>query len=545
MSDYAELVPHGSPKKTFQVAGATILTIAAAITAAVFAYSSCRIEVPTRHIAVLVRKTGLDLTNDQELAPTADHKGLQPQVLAEGRHFRNPWTWRWEVLPQIEIPEDKLGVRVRLYGEELPYGQVISAMESQKGIVPEVLRPGRYALNAQLKGDRSIRSNCAELVELHDPVVIPAGFKGVVTHLSGPMPDNPNVLLVEQGMRGVQKTTYDEGTYYVNPFVERVNLVDCRSQRFNLTTGGEMGFPSKDGFWVTLDGTIEFRVKPDAAATVFVKYNDSNNDVGRDARVDEEIINKVILPYARSFCRINGSDHSGKDFISGETRIQFQKDFQDNLASTCESEGIEIIQALITRIKPPQKIAEPVRQRQIAAQQQEQYVKEIRQQESERDLAIEQELIKRKQALVQAEQEVVKLITEAERRQEVAVILARQQLKVAELRLRAAHDEAAATLARGRATAEVIEFKNAAEAAGWRRAVDAFHGSGDSFARWVLLKKLAPAYRSMMVNTADSPIMDIFQQFEELPSPALAPVGPSPTVPVSGPASENASPDTE
>jgi hypothetical protein len=34
-----------------------------------------------------------------------------------------------------------------------------------------------------------------------------------------------------------------------------------------------------------------------------------------------------------------------------------------------------------------------------------------------------------------------------------------------------------------------------------------------------MLKKLAPAYRSMMINTHDSPIMDIFRQYEQQTGP--------------------------
>ena len=358
------------------------------------------------------------------------------------------------------------------------------------------------------------------------------------------------MLLVPEGRRGVQNETMNPGTEYVNPYVTRVALVDCRSQRFNLSDGGEMGFPSKDGFWVTLDGVIEFRVMPDQAAHVFVTYNDAENDTpsqrtrqdnpGRrrldkysgglsskvlgppdstvkfqrgSAEVREEIINKIILPNARSFCRLRGSNHSGKDFISGETRIQFQEDFQKSLETTCESQGIEIIQALITRINPPQKIAGPVRDRQIAVQTEQQYQRQILQQESEQKLAMEKELVKRKQAIVEAEQEVVKKVTEAQRRQEVALIEANQGLKVAEFALAAAEDEAAAVQARGQAAASVIEFDNKAEAAGWKKAVEAFSGDGDEYARWVMLKKIAPSFQRMMVNTADSPIMEIFKSY--------------------------------
>ena len=77
----------------------------------------------------------------------------------------------------------------------------------------------------------------------------------------------------------------------------RINLVDCRSQRFNLAAKNEdMGFPSKDGFWVSLDGIIEFRIKPEKASEVYVIYNERKNG---DA-IDEEIIDKIIRLEPRS-----------------------------------------------------------------------------------------------------------------------------------------------------------------------------------------------------------------------------------------------------
>ena len=96
--------------------------------------------------------------------------------------------------------------------------------------------------------------------------------------------------------------------------------------------------------------------------------------------MSKEVIAKVILPNARAYTRLRGSNHSGKEFISGDLRVAFQEDFQKTMKSTCDEQGIEVIQALITTIKPPEKIADPVRRRQIALQQESQYKKEIEQQ---------------------------------------------------------------------------------------------------------------------------------------------------------------------
>lgn len=487
--------------RLFQPFGLLIAAVVLVVTS-LSLYHQCRIEVGTGQIAILTRKTGTDLGPGDEVAPSPDHKGVQKRVLTEGRYFQNPYDYDWDIVPQIVIPEGKLGVLVSLTGEDLGYGEFLARSENgevvTKGIVPDVLRPGRYPVNPYLFE-----------VELLDPVTINAGFKGIVTNLAGPMPKVPNQLLVEAGERGVQKETLDPGTYYLNPYMTRINLVDCRSQRFNLDEGGEMGFPSKDGFWVSLDGIIEFRVDPEKAAEVYVLYNEIENGEA----IDEELVRKVIMPNARSFCRLQGSNELGREFIQGETRTKFQEDFQVALRTACEPLGIDVIQALITKIRPPEQIAKPVRQREIAKQKELQFQQQIKQQESEKKLAIEKALVDQKPALIRAEQDVVKMTTEAEQMQKIAVTQANQELAVAKLKLEAAKDEAAAITARGQAEADVARFQNKAEAAGWKTAVGAFDGDGNLYAQYVMYQKLAGAYRRLMVNTADSPIMKVFEGF--------------------------------
>ncbi len=107
------------------------------------AYSFFCINVPAKHIAVLTKKTGLDLKNDQEIAPGPEYKGVQVAVLSEGRHFRNPYEWDWEIYPMVEIPEGKMGIRVRLYGDDLAEGHFVANTENEKGIIPQELTPGR------------------------------------------------------------------------------------------------------------------------------------------------------------------------------------------------------------------------------------------------------------------------------------------------------------------------------------------------------------------------------------------------------------------
>jgi hypothetical protein len=483
-------------------------------------YTACLIEVPNKHMAILVHKTGKDLDNSQSIAPSEEYKGVQAAVLTEGRYYYNPYNWAWTVVPQIEIPAGKLGVRIRLYGENLPSGELVASKESQKGIMPEVLYPGRYAINAQLvdsaakKEPDHVNNGFAEIIELHDPVTIPAGVKGVKTLVSAPLPAKANEVIVPKAVeaRGVQAETLEPGTLYLNPYVTQVSLVDCRSQRYNLE---DIGFSTRDGFWVSLEGIIEYRVNPKEAAKVFVLYNEGKNNAAiEDEVIQKMVVQKIIVPNARAYTRLKGSSHSGKEFITGDTRATFQEDFQREMQETCAAQGIEVIQALITRINPPEKIADPVRRRQIALQQEKQFTKEILQQAAEQDLAVQKATVLQKQAEVAAEQEVVVVTVDAKRKQEVAIIDANKRLGVAQKKFEAAKDLAAATLAKGKAEADVIRFQNEAQAAGWQKSIEAFGGDGAEFARYTLLKKIAPAFKAMMVNTENSALMDVFKAFQ-------------------------------
>lgn len=495
-------------------------------------YNLCKIEVETGQQAVLIRKTGLDLAPEMEVAPppkdgTGYYKGVQAGganngVLTEGRYFYNPYVWDWVIDRQFEIPDGKIGIRLALGGDDLPAGQIL-AEPGQKGILREVLKPGRYPFN-----------KFAESIELRDPVTVPSGYRGVVTLLSGRNPADPNAFLVEDGERGVQNKTLEPGTYYLNPYETRVSLVDCRSKRFNLAQGGDMDFLSSDGFPINVDGAVEFRILPEMVPDVFVKYNeDANGD-----EIDDEIIAKIITPESRSLCRIGGSKLSGGQFISGEDREKFQNDLVRQLTANCKKQGIEILAVAITSIQPPEEIARPVRAREVAKQQLNQYRQEKLQQYSEAQLKVQEVLAEQKQKLVEAEQGVVKKTTRALQDQKTAVTLSNQKFKVSETQLEASKDKAAAITAKARADADVIRFNNAAEVAGLAARVTAFGGDGSALARNILVGKLAPAYRSILSNS-EGPLMDLFTQFTQGGSTTPAsPLVEAPTTPVAAKADD-------
>ena len=122
-----------------------VLVIGGVIAAVFFFWFFCRIEPGAGQIAVLIRKTGNNLAPGQVIALEKGQKGIQLDVLAEGRYFRNPYTWSWEKAHILDIPAGELGVMTRLYGNDLPPGKIMAG-EGEKGIVEEILRPGKYRI---------------------------------------------------------------------------------------------------------------------------------------------------------------------------------------------------------------------------------------------------------------------------------------------------------------------------------------------------------------------------------------------------------------
>ena len=323
------------------------------------------------------------------------------------------------------------------------------------------------------------------------------------------MPKQANELLSAKGERGVQAETLEPGTYYLNPYVQEVRVVDCRSQRYNLK---DIGFPTRDGFWVSLEAIIEFRVKPEQAASTYILYNEER--AGKN--LAEEVITKVILPNARAYTRLRGSNHSGQGIHHrrhpGRVPGRFSKGHEIDLRRT----GHRGDPGADHELTPPEKIADPVRRRQIALQQEAQYGRKSSSKRPNRNWPCKRPPSSRRRPwwpLAGSGGRHHRGQEEAgggpDRRQHAP---GRGRTATGGRK-----DLAAAIMAKGKADADVIQFANQAEAAGWQKSIAAFSGNGNEFARWTLYKKLAPAFRSMMINTENSPLMDVFKSFDSKP----------------------------
>ena len=472
------------------------LAVMAAAGVFVFIWFFCRIEPGPDSIAVLIKKTGKNLGPGQVIAVEKNQKGIQLNVLAEGRYFKNPYTWSWRIHRILDVPAGKLGVMTRLYGAELPAGQIIAG-DNQRGIVQDILRPGKYRINPY-----------AYHVALFDAISISPGSVGVVTTLTGSdvlnnnlSTEDRNTFMVKEGLKGVSGRLLDPGTHYLNPYMYNVVEVNIQSQRFEMSGGDVINFLTLDGFSVTVEGTIEFGIERNEAAFLTHRVGDM-----------DDIIKKIILPRARGFSRIEGSKHPAVNFIVGETRQRFQADLENHLRAKSKGWGVDIKSVLVRKIIVPDEIASINRDRELAVQEAAKYDQQIIQAKSKAELTKQEMLAIQSKEKVEADTKRIRAVIDAQQDQAVRLIAAEKELGVARLEYDAALFQAESILLTADGEKDAIKARNTAEATVLQGRVSAM-GSGDHFARYTLYEKLGPRIETVLSSDSAEGIGNIFSGF--------------------------------
>ncbi|MCO6436892.1 MAG: hypothetical protein J5J06_07380 [Phycisphaerae bacterium] len=506
----------GPPPLLASIIG-SVLLLAVAVTAVY--WFIIRVEVDADRILVLVNKTGRTLPeelrndyNDQVVLYPAlveriaavtgetpeqvrdNYKGIRYEVMPEGRYFPNPYFYKRIIADATIIKQTEMGVLIRKYGKPLPFPKTVATEPDERGPVAEILRPGRYNINP-----------LAYDVQRFTAMQIPEGHVGVVTLLSGDDPKQRNTYTVAPGEKGVQRETLSPGLYYYNPYLQNVEVVDVRSQKYDMLGDDAIQFPSNDSFTIRIEGTIEWAIRPDHVAEITVAYGD-----------EQDILNKIILPNARSISRIEGSKLFAREFISGTTRLAFQERLLGELKQECWKQGIDIRAALVRDIQPPAEIASLISAREQADQEIDRSTNQMEEAKSEAMLVEQRELQDQNSAIGDARRDVVTVIKQSEQRKGVAVTEARRALEVAKLQLEAAEKEAVAIRSRGEAEANVVLLEYKAQAEPLKQAVEAF-GDGYVYAQQFFYQKVAPAMQSVLTNT-DGPFADVFRRLQSAES---------------------------
>ncbi len=473
----------GSHVKGIAASFFMLAIIGAVIFLPAFVWFFCRIEPRQDQIAILIRKTGEPLAPEEIVASKPGQQGIQEAVLPEGRYFKNPYTWSWSYAKVVDIPAGRLGVQTRLFGKELPPGEII-AKDGTKGILSEVLRPGKYRVNP-----------FAYDVKTLDAITIKPGHVGVVTRLTGKdvlseelPPEVRNTIIASNGLKGVLSETLDPGTYYMNPYMFDVREVSLQSQRFVMSGDDTINFLTMDGFSIFVEGTIEFGIERESAAMIAHRVGDM-----------DDVLKKIILPRTRGFIRLEGSKLPANNFITGETRQLFQDSLEKHLREKCVDWGVQIKSVLIRNIEPPNQIATIIREREVALQTAKKFDQEIIQAMSKAELTKQEMLAVQNKEKVEQMTLQIKATIKAQQEQAVAVTAAERGLSVAQLEAEAAKSTATAQISKATAERDVVKLDNEAQAAVLASQVSAF-GNGENFARYTLYQKLAPRIQSILTG---------------------------------------------
>jgi regulator of protease activity HflC (stomatin/prohibitin superfamily) len=444
-----------------------------------------RIEPENGEFAILIKKTGKNLAADQIIAPSLDYKGVQLEVLPEGRFFYNPYVWDWKIMQTIDIPAGKFGVLVRKFGKNLPGGAIIAQDDTHKGIVRDVIGTGKHRINPY-----------AYEVKIFNDIKIAPGHVGVVTALCGKdilsqddkEPKISKNFLVLTGEKGVQSEVLKEGTHRLNPYLKAVSIVNIQSQRFELSGADAIIFLTLDGFPITVEGTLEFNLNVTKVAQL-------THEVGDMA----DIMKKLILPNARGFSRLEGSKKNATDFIVGTTRQDFQNNLEKHLQGVCKPWGISINSVLVRDIIVPQQIASVIRDRELAAQEAKMIEQQTVQAVSQGELGKQKALAEQNRLTVSADTEKIRQTISAQQKQMEKTIAAQTELEVAKISLQTAKADAESLLKIAESERKVVEAQNKATADVLRQQVTVYKSEAD-YIRAKLYEKTAPRVESVLTT---------------------------------------------
>lgn len=533
-------------RPTFWLRAIAVL-IALVIVQQIWHWEVERLEVPSGKFLIRIHKWGKDLAEGEIIAPDESYKGVMLDVWPEGRHFLNPLFWSHEIDEMVSVPPGECLVLTRKFGKDIPTeritgnGDILAAhdpdhpQQGERGIVKDVLTPGSYRLNKY-----------AYSWEQTKAVEIKINEVGVRTLKVGKDPNQLKTAaggtsyVVPAGYRGVQQETVPPGTYYINPYVERISPVEVRSHRVELR---DITFPSRDGFILTPRVVVEYAVDPERAPEMLVRLTDEGTFHQEDATPQQqqqnEILQKVILPHIRGYARIEGSNFDARDFILSDValstatderegadkpadaaqatarafnaRERMQRALLAKVKDRCQALGVEIRAVTLADLLPPKELSEQIAQRELARVEREKNVAVVKQHKAQQELASKIGLKQQAKEKVAAETMLVQATTRAEQLKEVEESRLKQELLNAQVALEAARDQASATLAKGEAEAKVIDLTNEAEVAGLRTAVQGFT-SADYFAQYHILQKLAPALTEIFASD-DSEFARMFADY--------------------------------
>lgn len=379
-----------------------------------------KISIGNKQMGVLIAQDGKIpsdstrlLVDNRNTDPKNRVKGIEKGLLTQGEHAINIYQYSVEIKERVEVPSNKVGIKIAQDGA-LPSSGTTLSKSGEKGIQSDFL----------ISGSTELVNPYEYEIEIVNWVKIPEGSVGVVTSYVGKDPEviNGQIQLAKAGERGVQKETLNPGNHYINPYEKDIEVINIQSHNFQLAEQDELVFPSKDGFVMGVDVSIEWQIDPEKVPEVLMNIGN-----------EKEILEKVVRPNMVSAGRIQGSKFTAEQFILGESREEFQKEIRTDISKSCQKHGIIVHGVMVRNIKSPKEISDIIKEKEIAIQDDLRNKQQIETARSKVDLAREEAMKLQKQEKVKAETQLITATTLAEQEKAVALTKANQELEVAKI----------------------------------------------------------------------------------------------------------------
>ncbi len=460
------------------------------------------IAIPPGKVGVVTSKIGAELPAGEFLAEPGQ-KGIWRGLLGPGKHRLNPYGYQIDIVDAISIPVGYVGVVTSLSGKQTTPDAF--AGPGEKGVRRDILQPGLYYVNPkELQVDLlEIGVNQVSLLGKTGGEVV---TKGKMASQNVAMEGLQQRALAEQmGKRmdyltqqRAQEPAADKSRLESNvmrsapqakqaapvaPAAPKPLLPPDASNVLSLNQFVE--FPSRDGFEISLDMTVEFEFLPEHIAWIYQSYGDL-----------PAVVDKIIMPQILSVSRLKGSAYRAKDFIVGEGREKFQNDLTETLAKTIDEKRIVVHDALIRHVNVPDEILDPIQQASIAVEQDLTNKEKQNTARKQAELNTEQGLVEQRRQQVAQETEKLKAEILADQEKQVAQLRAEAVRQAAEIEQQTALVRADKTRKLGQAQANTVAWVEGEKAKGFELKAAAF-GDPAAFTLWEFANNLN---KDMRVN---------------------------------------------
>lgn len=441
------------------------------------------IHIPAGKVGVVTSKVGSDLPAGEFLAAEGQ-KGIWRKILGPGIYRLNPVGYKVDIIDAKSIPIGYVGVLTSLSGKESKNGEF--ADKGEKGVMRDIIQPGLYYINPyEFKVDViEIGLNQVSILGKEGGKVVTKTQMAVQNEAMQELQSN---VLAEQAQRRADyietQSKQGGGLFSLSSvrssaqeekrkaeisrdkfFPPKPSTKSSPSEAMMQTLGLAqfVEFPSRDGFDIRLDMTVEFEFQPSKIASIFMNYGDL-----------PAVVDKIIMPQILSISRLKGSSYKAQDFIVGEAREKFQDELRDTLSSVLGSKNIVVHNSLIRYVDVPVQILQPIQQRSVAVEQNLTNIEKQKTAKKQAELNTEETLIEQKKQEVVQETEKMAAEIAANKEKIVAEIRANTEKSVAEIEKMTAEINASITRNLGKAKADIIRMVEGEKANGYQLKVKA------------------------------------------------------------------------